>query len=105
MQLNNLGWSETFAHSLAPYDSQGFRVGRVAVAHRNQYHLYTETGECNATLTGKFRHQAAIAEDFPAIGDWVVIQPATITSQALIEAVLPRQGKFSRQAAGTKTKH
>lgn len=102
MQLKNLGWSKPFAHSFEPYAKQGYHVGRVAVAHRGQYQLYTEQGECSATLTGKFRHQAKAAEDFPAVGDWVVIHPRTETSQALIEAVLPRKGQFSRQAAGTK---
>mgnify|MGYP001794049988 CR=1 FL=1 len=103
MQLNNLGWSESFARSFESYASQGLSVGRVALAHRGQYHLYTETGECSAALTGKFRHLAKSTEDFPAVGDWVVIQPATETSQALIESVLPRRGKVSRQAAGSKS--
>lgn len=108
MQISNLGWSESLARSFAPYANQGFSVGRVAVAHRSQYHLYTETGECSATLTGKFRHRAESTEDFPAVGDWVIIQPntkftQTETSHALIEAVLPRKGKVSRQAAGTKS--
>ncbi|EDX83395.1 conserved hypothetical protein [Synechococcus sp. PCC 7335] len=102
MQLKNLGWSESFAHSFAPYAKQGYCVGRVAVAHRSQYQLYTERGDCSATLTGKFRHQAEKSEDFPAVGDWVVIHLETATHQALIQAILPRQGQFSRQAAGTK---
>ncbi|MGD1896367.1 MAG: ribosome small subunit-dependent GTPase A [Phormidesmis sp.] len=102
MTLHSLGWSEDFARSFEPYAAQGYRVGRVAIAHRSQYHLYTETGECNATLTGKFRHQTQSAEDFPAVGDWVAIHPQTETQSALIEAVLPRKGQFSRQAAGTR---
>ncbi|MEO0397489.1 MAG: ribosome small subunit-dependent GTPase A [Cyanobacteria bacterium P01_A01_bin.137] len=103
MELANLGWSDTFAHSFAPYAVQGYHVGRVAVVHRSQYHLYTEQGDLSATLTGKFRHQTQNTSDFPAVGDWVVLQTQPKTEQALIEAVLPRKSQFSRQAAGTRT--
>lgn len=103
MELVNLGWSDRFAHSFAPYADQGYRVGRVAVVYRSQYHLFTEQGDLTATLTGKFRHQTQTSEDFPAVGDWVVIQTVDDTQQGLIEAVLPRKSQFSRQAAGTRT--
>ncbi len=103
MKLADFGWSDSFAHSFAPYADQGYRAGRVAVVHRGQYHLFTEQGDVTATLTGKFRHQTQKTEDFPAVGDWVVIQSVSDTNQALIEAVLPRKSQFSRQAAGTRT--
>ena len=104
MQLTHLGWSDVFARSFEPYATQGYCIGRVAVAHRNQYHLYTEQGECPATITGKFRHQARTDQDFPAVGDWVVIHPQPKTTHALIDAILPRKSQFSRQAAGISTK-
>lgn len=103
MKLADFGWSDSFARSFAPYAAQGHRAGRVAVVHRSQYHLFTEQGDVTATLTGRFRHQAQNSEAFPAVGDWVVIQPGSGTSQTLIEAVLPRKSQFSRQAAGTRT--
>ena len=103
MNLIDLGWSDSFATSFAPYAAKGYSVGRVAVVYRSQYRLYTEQGEIVAELTGKFRHQAQTAEHFPAVGDWVVIQMSADTGSALIEAVLPRKSQFSRQAAGTRT--
>ena len=104
MELVNLGWSDCFAHSFAPYADQGYCAGRVAVVHRSQYHLFTEQGDLTATLTGKFRHQIQTSEDFPAVGDWVVFQEAAgDVKQGLIEAVLPRKSQFSRQAAGSRT--
>ena len=103
MTLSNLGWSDTFAHSFASYAAKGYQAGRVAIAHRSQYHLYTEQGECMATLTGKFRHQAQATQDFPTVGDWVVFHPQPQSNQVLIDAVLPRKSQFSRQAAGTRT--
>ncbi|MEM9151159.1 MAG: ribosome small subunit-dependent GTPase A [Cyanobacteria bacterium P01_F01_bin.3] len=107
MKLEDLGWSETFAHSfecwIEPHASKDYQVGRVAIAHRSQYHLYTERGNAKATLTGKFRHQAQTTEDFPAVGDWVVVRPQPETPQYLIDAVLPRRSQIVRQASGTRT--
>ena len=116
MKLENLGWSDVFAHSFEPYANANYRVGRVAVAHRNQYRLYTELGERRATLTGKFRHQAQTTEDFPAVGDWVVTHcqsdaqqnaqsdnAQSDDAQVLIDAKLPRKSQVARQAPGSRT--
>lgn len=102
MQLDNLGWSDLFAHSFEPYVAEGYHVGRVAVAYRGQYQLYTEQGDCTAIVTGKFRHQTDNIEGFPVVGDWVVIQSQADMEQALIIAVLPRKSQFTRRAAGTR---
>ncbi|MEL7071605.1 MAG: ribosome small subunit-dependent GTPase A [Cyanobacteria bacterium J06581_3] len=104
MKLEELGWSEVFARSFVLYAEKGYQVGRVAVAHRSQYQLYTEAGDRHAVLTGKFRHQLEKSEEFPAVGDWVVVHSLSETNPVLIEAVLPRRVQFSRQAAGTRTK-
>ncbi|UBF26740.1 ribosome small subunit-dependent GTPase A [Kovacikia minuta CCNUW1] len=103
MNLNALGWSNFFAHSFEGYCQQGFRVGRVAIAHRNSYILYTEWGEVSAEVTGNFRHRVTGAQDFPAVGDWVVIRTGEAENWVTIHAVLPRKSKFSRKIAGGKT--
>ena len=41
--------------------------------------------------------------DFPAVGDWVAIEPAAEGADARIRAVLPRSSRFSRRAAGDLT--
>ncbi|MBD2119338.1 ribosome small subunit-dependent GTPase A [Trichocoleus sp. FACHB-262] len=103
MSLEQLGWSDFFAHSFAPYRAAGYKVGRVALEHKQTYLLYTEQGEITAEVTGKFRHQAASSHNFPAVGDWVVVNLSAGAGKATIHQVLPHKSKFSRQAAGTKT--
>lgn len=55
------------------------------------------------------RYSALGRCDFPAVGDWVVlddfkVQPNDLDSQvAVIQAVLPRSSKFSRKSAGKTT--
>ncbi|HLO85222.1 MAG TPA: GTPase RsgA [Nostocaceae cyanobacterium] len=103
MQLEHLGWSDFFARSFAAYNQQNFTVGRVAIEHKNTHILYTEYGELTAEITGKMRHLAAQAQDFPAVGDWVVISIRKSEKQATIHAILPRKSTFSRKTVGSKT--
>ncbi|MBD2072172.1 ribosome small subunit-dependent GTPase A [Leptolyngbya sp. FACHB-671] len=102
MNLSELGWSDFFTHSFEAYRVQGYTVGRVALEHKQAYTLYAEQGELSATVSGKLRHQATAAEDFPAVGDWVVIRIRD-EGQATIHAILPRKSKFSRKTVGGKT--
>lgn len=103
MNLNCLGWSDYFAHSFEPYRQQGFSVARVAIEYKNIYTLYSEQGELSAKVAGKLRHQAIQPQDFPAVGDWVIIQVRDSEKQATIHEILPRKSKFSRKTVGNKT--
>ncbi|WP_416674474.1 ribosome small subunit-dependent GTPase A [Egbenema bharatensis] len=103
MNLSQLGWSDRFAQHFSRFAAPGYTVSRVAIVHPDQYHLYTETGECVATLSGKLRHQAASPEDLPIVGDWVVIRLRETEQRATIHHILPRQSLFSRKVAGSPT--
>jgi ribosome biogenesis GTPase / thiamine phosphate phosphatase len=85
VNLEFLGWNNFFASSFEPYRHQGFMVGRVAIERRNTYVLYSEHGEVTAEITGKLRHRAVKAEDFPAVGDWVVIRVRDSSGSATIQ--------------------
>ncbi len=78
-------------------------IGRVALEHKRMYRIWTEQGEMLAEVSGKFSFQAQGREDFPAVGDWVVVKPRVAEGKGTITAVLPRQSKFSRKMAGNTT--
>ena len=59
-------------------------------------------GERSAEVTGRLRYTAASRLDFPAVGDWVALQPNG-DSSAVIHAVLPRRTLLLRKAAGMLT--
>lgn len=103
MNLIQFGWNDFFAQHFSKFDSQEFTVGRVAIALKNTYLLYTETGEFQAEISGKLRHQAVEMQNLPAVGDWVVIRTRSSENQATIHHILPRKSKFSRKMAGGKT--
>jgi ribosome biogenesis GTPase len=103
LDLKSLGWSEFFEREFEPYREKGHAAGRVALEERGSYRLYTEAGEVSARVRGKLRFDSRSAADFPAVGDWVAASTRERDGLVQIQAVLPRQSKFSRKAAGANT--
>lgn len=103
MNLVDLGWNDRLEQEFLVYKEEGFSVGRVVLEHKHLYRVYTEQGELLAEITGKMRHLAVGRSDYPAVGDWVVIQPRYNEDKASIHAILPRFSKFSRKVAGLTT--
>ncbi|HEU4935007.1 MAG TPA: ribosome small subunit-dependent GTPase A [Vicinamibacterales bacterium] len=101
--LFRLGWTPALADAFAPFAAEGFAPGRVALEHTHIYRVITEAGESLARVSGRLRHRAATRADFPAVGDWVAVQPPEHSGDSRIVAVLPRRSRFSRRAAGDPT--
>jgi ribosome biogenesis GTPase len=98
-----LGWSERRAEAFAPYAADGLLPARVSLEHTHIYRVLTGEHEWLARVSGRFRHQAAGRADFPAVGDWVAVEPPASDGEARIHAVSPRSSRFSRRAAGDRT--
>ncbi|MGE8204932.1 ribosome small subunit-dependent GTPase A [Heyndrickxia sp. NPDC080065] len=100
MNIQKLGWNQFFEEAFEEYKQQGFAVGRVTLEHKKIYRVASEHGEMLAEVSGKLRFNAIERQDYPAVGDWVVITPRPEEQKATIHAILPRKSKFSRKAAG-----
>lgn len=101
--LVEYGWDEVWESNLPQLDlSQAFPA-RVISEHRDRYWVHSETKDYSARVSGKIKHQATMPDDFPAVGDWVVIKPQGEESGAVIQAILPRRSKFSRKTVGKRT--
>jgi ribosome biogenesis GTPase len=98
--LQALGWNDFFAEHFEQYAAEGYSVGRIALEHKHLYRIYTEQGELLGEIAGKMRYTAIGRDDYPAVGDWVVIRPRQEEKKATIHAILPRKAKFSRKVAG-----
>ena len=96
MDLNELGWNQSFAQDLQTLHQESLVPARVLRADRQRYQVRGAAGQWTAVVTGRFAHQAQGPSDFPAIGDWVALQPAEPGQEAVIAALLPRQSAFSR---------
>jgi ribosome biogenesis GTPase len=98
--LVELGWTEVLARHFEPFAREGLVAARIAVEHRTKYGVYTESGEAEAALTGRARHETAARIDRPAVGDWVAMAAAPPGGAGAIHAVLPRASAFTRKVAG-----
>jgi ribosome biogenesis GTPase len=94
MNLEDFGWTPNFARACESAGLTHHRSGRVFLASRDIFSLYTESGEIETELSGRFRYSG---KEWPVVGDWVLFR------DRLIDAVLPRRTRFSRKQPGAKT--
>jgi ribosome biogenesis GTPase len=95
--LLELGWSEFFAAAFEPYAGTDRVPARVLRESRGIYHVAGQGGELTAQVSGHFRHNTFTKEDFPSVGDWVVVEAPPGAANGTIHAVLPRRSCFSRR--------
>ena len=72
---------------------------RIIAEHKEAYVLKSGSAEWTAKITGKMRFAASSREDYPAVGDWVLITPLD-KDQAVIHEILPRKTVLKRKSAG-----
>lgn len=97
--LEQFGWNDFFQAQLTDDE---FAIGRVTLEHKRMYRLVNEKGEWLGELSGKFRYEATLKEDYPAVGDWVLFTPLESEKKAVIHRVFERKSRFIRQGAGEK---
>lgn len=77
-------------------------VGRVFSQYKDLYKVMCENSEVTAEISGKFRFGVKVLSDYPAVGDFVMLDRSTNTNgNAIIHNVLSRKSAFIRKAAGT----
>ena len=99
-KLEDLGWNDRLEELFEEHRDAGLTPARVAQEHRGGYVLYAEAGEYGAAIAGRLRHESG---DLPVVGDWVAVTVRPDEGRATIQAVLPRQTKFSRKTTWLAT--
>lgn len=108
--LEALGWSEFFAEQLAKYreaDDADLTLvpGRIFLELRGVLQVQTEHATVSARVPGRMHHASRTGGELPTVGDWVLVkQPVREGEDGWIEHVFERISKFSRQAAGGRTR-
>jgi len=100
----DLGWDTGWDQAFEPFAAGGRRPARVVAVHKETAIVRGDPGgDRSATVTGRFRFDALATSDFPAVGDWVALEPTDVGAgtddAAVIAAVLPRRTAFVRSAA------
>jgi ribosome biogenesis GTPase len=100
--LTTLGWDDTWAAEAGVTGDR--RPARVMAVHKETAIVREADGHDRpAVVSGRFRYAALAPSDYPAVGDWVALEPTPPTAgsddPAVIGAVLPRRSAFRRSAA------
>lgn len=98
---SKIGWNDFFEDQLNESDKD-LMPGRVIICNKNNYLISTGESEVTGEVSGKFHFNAESKNDFPAVGDWVLLRNFEEYDNAIIERVLERQSKLSRNSAGFK---
>lgn len=99
MNLIDWGYNEYWDKHLQENNRSGFEPGRIIAEYKERYVVATEKGETEAEITGNIRFTAQSREDFPAVGDWVLVL-AYDSGFAIIQQILPRMSAIKRQSVG-----
>lgn len=94
--MNDYGLSNIF---IDESKINNFSVGRIISQDKGLYKTVTEKGEFKAQVSGKLRYNAINVSDYPAVGDFVMLDEND--GNAIIHHILNRKSAFIRKAAGT----
>lgn len=96
MNLMNLGWNDFFNDHFTQYKNKDLVESRVINKLNNNLIVRTLDKEYTAIVSGKFRYNANVISDYPAVGDFVAIKIVD-SNKAIIHACLPRKTAFVRK--------
>ncbi|OPX89880.1 MAG: putative ribosome biogenesis GTPase RsgA [Pelotomaculum sp. PtaB.Bin104] len=99
--LQRYGLSKRFLQEASLYPN--LVIGRIFTQYKDLYKAVTSRGEISAEISGKFRYATASLSDYPAVGDFVMLDRSdNENGNAIIHQVLTRKSSFERKAAGTE---
>ncbi len=99
IRLEDLGYSKFFKDNQKSTIDNNLIPALIIAEHKELYILRNETSEFSAKITGKMMFTASSREDYPAVGDWVLIIILD-NKQAIIREILPRKTVLMRKSAG-----
>jgi len=100
INMNHVGLTEGFIQEASLY--RNLNIGRISSQYKDLYKVITEDGELAAEISGKFRYEVRSLADYPAVGDFVMLdRTENSNDHAIIHHVLTRKSAFERKAAGT----
>src|SRR6266481_2098085 len=100
--LQRWGWSSYFEALWNEGERADALPARVIAQQRKFWRIAGAFAECWAEVSGKLRLAAEEGVQWPAVGDWVVVDVREAGSSTLILEVLPRRSRFVRKRAGKK---
>ena len=101
VNLESLGWNAYFEAIWNDMERGDGRPVRVISHNREIWQVVGKSGAARAEASGKLRMAAEEGGDWPAVGDWVVVE-GDVRSGLAIREVLARRTAIVRKTAGKK---
>ena len=100
INMKQYGLSEAFVTSV--YNFPDLTVARILSQEKGIYRLVSLHGEKWGEISGRFHYDVQAKSEYPAVGDFVMVDWNKSGDNAVIRHVLPRKSCFIRKAAGVK---
>ena len=98
--MKQYGLSEAFVKSV--YNFSDLTVARILSQEKGIYRLVSLHGEKWGEISGRCHYDVQAKSEYPAVGDFVMVDWNKSGGNAVIRHVLPRKSCFIRKAAGVK---
>lgn len=98
LSLEDIGYSDYFNDHYKNRADKNLTPARIIAEHKEMFIVRNETSELSAKITGRMMFTALSREDYPAVGDWVLINILN-DDQASIHEILPRRTVLKRKSA------
>ncbi len=101
MDLKDYGWNSFFKECYNKLETE-YKPAIVCCRYSNYYDIICAAGKYSAELSGAFVYNTVNISEFPAVGDWILVDLLKGETKAVIHEVLPRKSCFSRKAPDGK---
>lgn len=98
INIKKYGFSKSFSNGILQ-DNQ-LTPARILSQEKGFYRIISDKGKKLAEVSGKFQFQTTVSSDYPAVGDFVLVNWNESGNSAIIESLLPQESAFIRKAAG-----
>lgn len=101
MFLTNFGWDDFFESQVLVLSFKNQLIGRVINEEKNLYRVQVGKDQCIwAAVSGKMMYESRSRVDFPAVGDWVLVECASSAERAVIRHIFERKNVLQRKKVG-----
>lgn len=100
--LQLFGWDDFFENQIPDLRSHILYPARVVCEERNLYRVQVGLNQVLwASINGKMQFNAQGRSDFPAVGDWVLVELQQQSDRGVIHQVLERKTMIHRKQVGS----
>jgi ribosome biogenesis GTPase len=101
-KLIDIGFDKRCIEAVEPKVLEQHEIARIIAVHKDSYIVTNGEVEVAAELVGKLVFNASSTADYPAVGDWVLVNFYDEMTLAIIHEILPRKSLLKRKTAGRK---